>query len=157
MAVLMMSPGLCLAQQLPAATSPIGLAMTGRIEKPRSLVLADLTALPPVTVEVTRAGGQGPQQKTAYTGALLWTLVEGAEPVDEAGEHSRLRHTLLARGRDGYAVALAIGELDPGFEGKQVLVPYAQDGKPLAALRLVVPGDARGGRGVRDLVADEVR
>ena len=64
---------------------------------------------------------------------------------------------MLARGQDGYAVALAIGELDPNFEGKQVLIAYAQDDKPLPGLRLVVPADIRGGRGVHDLAAIEVR
>ena len=48
-------------------------------------------------------------------------------------------------------------ELDPNFEGKQVLVAYAQDGKPLPALRLVIPADAHAGRNVRDVVAIEVR
>jgi len=37
------------------------------------------------------------------------------------------------------------------------LVAYAQDGKPLPGPRLVLPGDARAGRNVRDLVAIEVR
>jgi hypothetical protein len=30
-----------------------------------------------------------------------------------------LKHTLLITGRDGYAVALAIGELDPHYEANQ--------------------------------------
>ncbi len=96
-------------------------------------------------------------QKNNFTGALLWAVVNAAAPADESGPRSHLQHTLLARGRDGYAVALAIGELDPEFEGKQVLVAYAQDGKKLPALRLVVPVDAKAGRSVRDLVSIEIR
>ncbi len=136
--------------------APAGLAVQGRVEHPRTLALADLQALPPVTLEVEYATSKGPQ-RASFTGALLWTLITAAAPVDEPGGHSGLRHTLLARGQDGYAVALAIGELDPHFEGKQVVVAYERNGKPLPGLRLVVPADAHAGRGVHDLVAIEVR
>lgn len=136
--------------------APAGLAIEGRVEHPRILALADLRALPPVTLEVEQANGKGTQRDT-FTGALLWPLITEAHPVDEPGGHSSLRHTLMAQGQDGYVVALAIGELDPYFEGKQVVVAYARDGKPLPGLRLVVPADAHAGRSVRDLVAIEVR
>ena len=119
-------------------------------------MLAELQALPPVTVEVQHTEANA-VQRTSFTGALLWSLVSAAGPVDEPGKRTFLQHSVLARGRDGYAVVLAIGELDPNFEGKQVLVAYAQDGKPLPALRLVVPVDARAGRSVRDLASIEVR
>jgi len=145
------------AQNAPAATpASLELAISGRVGQPRTLALADLRALPPVSVEVTHASGSGPQAAT-YTGALLWPLLAATAPVDEPGRSTHLRHMLLAQGRDGYAVALAFGELDPHMEGKQVIVAYAQDGKPLPSLRLVVPGDSHAGRSVRDLVAIEVR
>jgi len=66
-----------------------------------------------------------------------------------------LQHTILARGHDGYGVALAIGEIDPRFAGKEVIVAYQRDGKPMEnqTFRLVVPGDAHGGRSVNDLVS----
>lgn len=137
-------------------SAPPGLAIGGRVEHPRTLALADLQALPPVTVEVEHAHERN-AQKHAFTGALLWPLITAAGPMDEPGKRTFLQHTVLARGQDGYAVALAVGELDPNFEGKQVLVAYAEDGKPLPSLRLVVPADARGGRSVRDLVAIELR
>lgn len=142
------------AQAEPPA--PLELALQGRVEHPRTLALADLQALPPVTVEIERTEASGVQH-ASFTGALLWTLVTTAGPVDEPGKRTFLQHTLLARGRDGYAAALAVGELDPNFEGKQVLVAYAQDGKALPALRLVIPAEARPGRNVRDVVAIEVR
>lgn len=133
-----------------------GLAVQGRVEHPRILTMTDIQALPPVTLEVEHITGKG-MQKEAYTGALLWPLITAAGPVDEAGGRSGLQHTLLARGQDGYAVALSIGELDPRFEGKQVLVAYARDGKTLSGLRLVVPADAHAGRSVHDLASIEVR
>lgn len=132
------------------------LAMQGRVEFPRTLSLAELQAVPPVTVQVPIEAAHG-GGTASYTGAPLWDLLQAAKPIDEPGRRTTLQHTLLARGQDGYAVALSIGELDPHFEGKQVLVAYALDGKPLPGLRLVLPGDARGGRNVRDLIAIEVR
>jgi len=130
--------------------------LSGQVEHPVTWDLASLQALSPVTVQVTRTTPQG-ALTTSYTGALLWTLVSRAGLAHEAGPHSYLRHTLLVRGRDGYGVALAIGELDPDFEGKQVLVAYEQDGKPLPDLRLIVPADAKAGRNVRDIIAVDVR
>jgi len=149
------------AEPTPAAAqdappTPLELAVQGRVEHPRTLALAELQASPPVTVDIERTEANGVQHMS-FTGALLWTLVTAAGPVDEPGKSTFLQHTLLGRGRDGYTAALAFGELDPRFEGKQVLVAYAQDGKPLPALRLVIPADARAGRNVRDVVAIEVR
>lgn len=136
--------------------SPASVVLQGQVEHPRTLALPDLLSLPHVSVTVAHAAGH--EQGTAsYTGALLWTLLSAAAPVDQPGGRTHLQHTILARGRDGYAVALAIGELDPSFEGKQVLIAYQQGGDKLATLRLVVPGDARAGRSVKDLVAVEVR
>ena len=86
-------------------------------------------------------------------------MLEKAETVDAAGKNARLRHTLLITGRDGYAAALALGEIDPHYEGKQVILAYAGGEPPASfdALRLVVPGDTHGGRSVRDVAGIEIR
>jgi len=148
------APDPAVGQASPAAA--LELSVQGRVERPRTISLDDLLAVSPVTVRVEFQGSHG-GGASSYTGAPLWSLLEAAKPIDEPGQRTALRHTVLARGRDGYAAAMAIGELDPHFEGKQVLVAYAQDGKPLPGLRLVIPGDAHAGRNVRDLVAIEVR
>ncbi|HEX4081153.1 MAG TPA: hypothetical protein VHX61_19995 [Rhizomicrobium sp.] len=48
---------------------------------------------------------------------------------------------------------------NPDFEGKNVILAYAKDGKlaPADGIRLIVPGDHHGGRDVRDVVTIEVR
>ncbi len=139
----------------PAANST-ALAITGRVARPSTLDIAALRAMPQATVALDQAGEHGERHAT-YTGVLVWTLLDAAGLVDEPGRKTFLRHTVLARGQDGYAVALAIGELDPRFEGKQVLVALAEDDHPLPSLRLVLPGDRRGGRSVHDLAGLEVR
>ena len=124
------------------------------------LVLDDrlLRSLPAVTIDITFETAEG-KKSGRYTGALLWSVIERAGLVDDAGKNASLRHTLLVTGRDGYAVALALGELDPNYEGKSVILAY-EGGEPRAsstALRLVVPGDVHGGRSVRDVATIDVR
>jgi hypothetical protein len=73
--------------------------------------------------------------------------------------HVRLRHTVAVTGRDGYAAVLALAEIDPEFEGKKVLLAYRRNNQPFPnnELRLVVPGDRRGGRSVHDVMRIELR
>ena len=149
---------LSLALLLAATAAPAGaeapaspqLEIAGRVAHPQVLTLSDLRHFPATTVELTQTGGHGPQHAT-WSGVLLWTLLQRAAPVDEPGRKTTLRHTILAHGTDGYAVALAVGEIDPAFEGKQVIVALARDGAPLHSLELVVPGDRHAGRDVHDL------
>jgi hypothetical protein len=44
-----------------------------------------LRSLPAVTIDVTFETGQG-KKSGRYTGVLLWTLLEKAEPIDEPGK-----------------------------------------------------------------------
>jgi hypothetical protein len=117
-----------------------------------------LKSLPPITVDVSFETGAGKKSGT-YTGVLLWAFLEKAALIDAPGKNASLTHTLLITGRDGYAVALALGEIDPHYEGKSVIIAYAGGEPPASAeeLRLVVPGDAHGGRSVRDVTTIEVR
>jgi len=61
-------------------------------------------------------------------------------------------------GRDGYRALLALGEIAPEFEAKQLIFAERKDGKRPDAghLRLVVPLDKRGGRTVREVVRIEI-
>ncbi len=127
--------------------------ISGQVQQPASFTLESLAALPPLEVEAVREGGV----RTNYVGPLLWPLLSAAGLVDAPGKNTHLQHVFIARGADGYAVAVAIGELEPGFEDKRVIIAYKQDGAPLATPRLVIPGDHKAGRAVRDLVAIEVR
>ena len=97
-------------------------------------------------------GAPGPH----WSGVLLWPLLDQAGWVDLPGRKTHMQHVIMARGRDGYTVALSLAELDPNFEGKQVMVATARDGKPLGGLELIVPGDKRPARRVHDLQAIEV-
>jgi DMSO/TMAO reductase YedYZ molybdopterin-dependent catalytic subunit len=139
----------------PALAQSETLAVDGHVAHPAHWTLDQVKALPPVTVSLTFQSDHGPQTGT-WTGALLLDIVKQAAPIDnDSGKSAPLQHTILARGDDGYGVALAIGEIDPRFAGKQVIVAYQRDGKPMEGqtFRLVVPGDAHGGRSVNGLVS----
>ena len=151
-AAFLLLAGPALAQ---SSTQSSTLAIEGHVAHPSVLTVAQLKALPPVTLSLTFQSDHGPVTGT-WTGALLLDIVKKAAPVDSGPDKSApLQHTILARGRDGYGVALAIGEIDPRFAGKQVIVAYQQGGKPMdnQSFRLVVPGDAHGGRSVNDLIS----
>ena len=151
----------CLAAMVPSLTwseSSQPAVLQGAVKQRLILDAALLQSLPAVTVDVTFETGQG-RKPGRYTGILLWALLEKAEPIDEPGKNATLRHTLVITGRDGYAVALALGEIDPHYEGKQVIIAYL-GGEPsasMSSLRLVVPGDVHGGRSVRDIATIELR
>src|SRR5262245_8109425 len=135
------APGLAAVE----ATEPVVLRGAGKKELALDETL--LKSLPSMTVDVSFDTGEG-KRSGSYTGVLLWTLVEKAGTIDAPGKNARLRHTLLITGRDGYAAALALGEIDPHYEGKQVVLAYAGGEPPasFSSLRLVVPRDVHGGR-----------
>ena len=90
---------------------------------------------------------------------FLWTVLSLTPFADDPRKNAKLQHAILVTGHDGYAVALSVGEIDPDFEGKQVILAVSRDGRSLESsggIRLVVPGDHHGGRAVRDVVAIQV-
>ena len=136
--------------------------LSGLVSHAASYDEAALAALPSVTESVTYTAGGSPVS-ASYTGLSLWTLLTAAGLVtDPAIKNDELREYVLATGSDGYEAAFSLGELDPRFGGSASapdLVAYAQDGQLLGAdgfARLVVPGDAAGGRYVSNLVSLQV-
>ncbi|MTH64336.1 molybdopterin-dependent oxidoreductase [Paracoccus shanxieyensis] len=148
-----------------------------------ALLLAGLLALPAIAAETAqltlpdRAAetldaeslAQLPQTQVAsayrsskgietgiYTGVLLWDLLSARGLVDDP--KSALRHTLLVRAGDGHAVAFSVGEIAPDFGARPILLAYQMNGAPIPdGLRIVAPGDMRGARHIKDIVAMEYR
>jgi DMSO/TMAO reductase YedYZ molybdopterin-dependent catalytic subunit len=129
-----------------------GVAIDGQVQHSTTLSLTDVKALPATDITVSFETSKG-SVAGHYKGVLLWTLLDKAGLPEETGKnHHHLQRSVLVIGSDGYTVALSIGELEPDFEGKQVLLAYETDGKPEPRLRLVVPGDHKAGRNVHDVV-----
>jgi hypothetical protein len=135
-----------------AQPAPV-LQVSGMVAHPGPVQLDGLKSL---TVAATFKTMHGPQAHR-WSGPLLLDVVNSVGLKDEPGTKTHMRHVIIAQGSDGYAVAIAIGEIDPSVEGKQVIVAMRQDDAPLASPRLVVPGDASFARGVHDLKALEIR
>ncbi|WP_017666594.1 molybdopterin-dependent oxidoreductase [Sandarakinorhabdus sp. AAP62] len=109
--------------------------------------------LPAASATLTAHG-----QSHACTGVWLADLAAAAGlPAGEALRGPALTTLIIAEAADGYRVAFGLAELDAKLGNRPVLVASACDGKPLAAadgpLRLVVPGEARAARSVRQLKA----
>jgi hypothetical protein len=128
------------------------------VKHPQSFSAAVLRKLPAEQVEVSFQTARG-AEKSSYTGVLLWTLLGEAEEIDDPAKGAELRHTIKITGRDGYTVVISTGEIAPDFGGKAAMVAYERNGEALGdnALRVVMPGDKRGGRYVRDVAEIEVR
>ena len=129
--------------------------LTG-VAVPGTYDLAALQALPATAVIATYTGPSGPITDT-YTGVSLWTLLDEAGLIlNPANKNDVLRQYVEAVGSDGYAAIFSLGELDPAFGNNLDLVAYSDTLGQLAGsdgfARIVVPGDAAGGRYVSNLV-----
>jgi DMSO/TMAO reductase YedYZ molybdopterin-dependent catalytic subunit len=117
---------------------------------------ARLAALPRVAFEALDHGA--PKR---FEGVAVTALLRAAEagPVDSL-RGAALRRALVFVGRDGYTGLIALPELDMGLGDTRVFAVDREDGKPLSAehgpWRIVVVGDRRGARWVRQLVRIEV-
>lgn len=150
-ACLLLSPSFALAQD---AASAAGIALSGEGITASQLMPERLAALPSVTMEVSFQTSKG-EEKATYKGVLVWTVLEKAGLLKADGRHAELKRGFTITGRDGYAVRFSVGEIAPDFGNKPIIVALTRDGKPLAAgaLRVIVPGDKRGARSVKDVVS----
>ncbi|MEH2405841.1 hypothetical protein [Nostoc sp.] len=123
---------------------------------------------PPVVTEITVSfqTGSGPRTETYY-GVPLWELINnpkaggGLKPGNSGLnlKNSFLRQYVLVEATDCYGAVVAIGEIQPSFEAKKVLIAFEKkgsDGKVVSLIdegfaRLVVPGDKAGGRYVSNV------
>lgn len=131
------------------ALAPAALAQTVTVEmegRSRVLDAAALSALPRTTASVERNGG-----RVAYTGPLLWQVLEAGGAAPAYGVAARL--ALLVTASDGYTAVLSLGEIAPELGNRPVLLGLSADDASIGAFpRIVVPGERRGARGVRDVV-----
>lgn len=149
--------------QASTAASPVSgetVEFAGLLDRPASLTVDELQALPTETIDVTYETRGGPEQHT-FTGTRLYGVLDSLGFTVGAEERSPLlTRYVVVTAKDGYRVVLSGGELDPGFGNAPMLLAWEQDGAPLVGddgpIRLVAPGDTRGGRYVYGVVRIEV-
>jgi DMSO/TMAO reductase YedYZ molybdopterin-dependent catalytic subunit len=144
-----------LGQVVPSPVPSTSVKLDGAVKTAATYSMADLAALASSSITLTIQGHDA--ASGSWEGVPLMALIDKAGTVEEKGHGSYLQHVIIARGTDGYGVAIAIGEIEPKFEGKQAIVAYQKDGIALPSLRLIIPGDAHAGRDVRDLSELTVR
>jgi DMSO/TMAO reductase YedYZ molybdopterin-dependent catalytic subunit len=135
-----------------APVPPGQLRVTGAVRVPDTWTSDRLARLPRHTVAVTFGTDRGPESHSE-TGVPLSALLDQAGLLPVPGvKHSELSAGVLVIGADGYRALVSYGEIAPAFGNRDVLLATVQDGQQLARPRLVVPGDVKGGRDVRDVV-----
>ncbi|MBV9848286.1 MAG: molybdopterin-dependent oxidoreductase [Armatimonadetes bacterium] len=101
----------------------------------------------------------------AHCVPLLAVLLAAGPRINPQIKHHILQFVVIARGKDGYAVAFSLAEMQSMFGHEAVWVAWDRDGEPLSAdegpVELLVPGDVKAARWVHGLAAltvvDEAR
>jgi len=116
-----------------------------------------IAALKPITQKVAFATDRGEQQ-SEWTGPLLWDLLAASGVIESIKPGEQVRLTVRVIGADGYSAVVALAEIAPQFAGRLVQIADHMNGAllPNHALRLIVPGDRRGGRSVRDVIRIDI-
>lgn len=122
----------------------------------RRVTAAEFSALPRSVLETKDHG-----TPASFEGVELKTLLNfaAAGPVDSL-RGPMLRRVVVAVGADGYGAVIALADLDQAIGAKRVLLADRMNGALIPTahgpLRLVVDGDGRGARWVRQVVRIEV-
>ncbi|MGH9901072.1 MAG: molybdopterin-dependent oxidoreductase [Pyrinomonadaceae bacterium] len=130
----------------------------GEVERPLRVGAADWKKLPRRAVRAKDHDGK----EAAFEGVPLIEILQAAgAKVGEDLRGKNLAAYLLVEAADGYRVVFALPELDPAFNDRPILLADLRDGKPLSAaegpLRVIVPGEKRHARWVRQVIALSVR
>jgi len=141
-----------LAQTVP---SPATVVIRGEAGQLVTLTAADLDALPQATVTLAHDG-----RTMSFTGARLDAVLARVDAPLGKGLHGpALADVVLVKASDGYRVALALSDADPGVRTDPVILVDRQDGKPLGKdgpFRLAVGGDLKPARSARSVIEIDV-
>jgi VCBS repeat-containing protein len=132
-----------------------GLTVQGPGHEAVQFDAAALSALAPLQQRVVIAPEHG-NATIEWSGPLLWTVLVAAHAVDPAKFGQEVRQVVRVQGSDGYVADFVMAEISPDFGNHPVQLATARDGTALPIPRLIVPGEKRGGRSVRDVVRIEV-
>jgi DMSO/TMAO reductase YedYZ molybdopterin-dependent catalytic subunit len=134
------------------------LRMDGAVEQPLTFHHSDLATLPRQTVQVRDHEGR----ESVFEGVALVELLQRAGvPLGKDLRGDRMVTYVVVGAADGYRVVLALPEIDPAFSDRLILLADRRDQQPLSAkegpLRLIVPGEKRQARWVRQVTSVTVR
>jgi hypothetical protein len=138
------------AALVPFTASSQTVALRGPAGESRTLTAADLAGLP--HDQVVLPSEHGPAR--TYAGVPLTLLLQSVgAPAGKMLRGPAMADVVVVAASDGYRVALALAETDPGVRAQKILLADTADGAPLGAddgpFRLVVGGDLRAARSAR--------
>ena len=149
----------------PNAAAPDAIAaleVRGVVPATQRLDVEALRRLPRAEVRVADHREAG--KELTYAGVPLVEVLRAAGLVLDpgmAGIRQTVSASVLVEAADGYRAVFALAELDPALTDRVILLADTRDGQPLGPgegpLRLVVPGDKRPARAVRQVVMITVR
>ena len=116
-----------------------------------------LATLPRVTIQFSAHG-----VSHVYEGPLLIDVLKAVDvPTGRDLRGPALAFVVLATAADGYQVAYSLAEADPGTRPNRIILADRADGEPLRTeagpFQIVVEGDLRPARSIRQVVALDVR
>jgi DMSO/TMAO reductase YedYZ molybdopterin-dependent catalytic subunit len=131
------------------------LRVTGAVPHPLTLSRDAITGLPHQSVTASSHDQSG-----RYDGVPVIELLRRAGvPTGDAIRADELAKCVVVTGADGYRVVFALAELDAAFTQRIVLLADKRDGAALPEnalpYQLIVPGEARPARWVRQVVSIE--
>jgi DMSO/TMAO reductase YedYZ molybdopterin-dependent catalytic subunit len=140
--------------QDPQPTSGVVLSIAGDVPRPCKLTAPEIARLPRQTVRAKDHQGK----EADFDGVPLVEILKASGV--KFGQDLRgpsLATYLVVEAADGYRAVFALPELDPAFSDRVILLADRRDGKPLVGnegpLRVVVPGEKRHARWVRQVIA----
>ena len=156
---LLVGAGLVLGRPLGAQTgvaAPVRLEIRRESALPIVMTAADLARLAGAEVRAVEHGRPG-----TFAGVSLTDVLRRAGVPIDSVRGARTTAYVLVTAADGYRALFSLAELAPDLGGRAVIVADRRDGQPLGStdgpLRLVVPGDQRPTRWVRQVVAIDIR
>ena len=146
----------CLVVSAAIPQSPPTLAVHGIGGSSATLSLAGLSKLPQHTVKTTDHA-----TPVEFEGVLLQDVLAKVDlPLGEKFHPTVASYYVTIEAKAGYRAVFAWAEVDSSFMDKSIYLVTERDGKPLAGkdgpFQLVVPGEKRGGRWVRQAAAINV-
>lgn len=118
---------------------------------------ATLSGLPRQTVKATDERGN----TSTYAGVALRDLLTRAGvPTGQPLRGKAMTQYVVVGAADNYHVVFSVAELDPSFTDRVVLIADSRDGQPfppdVGPYRLIVPGEKREGRWVRQVTEIDI-
>ncbi|MDX9750129.1 MAG: molybdopterin-dependent oxidoreductase [Flavobacteriales bacterium] len=121
------------------------------------LTMERLRTLPVHEATITERDGN----TATFQGVWLSDALDlGCDSTVHLDKHGTLRAVVKVTAADGFTAVVAMAEVADAFSARPVLLAWARNGQPLGErhgpLRLVVPGDIKPGRNVRQVKRLEV-